>query len=350
LREVAERETATHAAELERRIARARADSMSLLVEQERELGEVRRREIADREAQARTTLARALSDAQKVMEQRLAEWGEDLDRAQQTLVVQLDRLGERQRQLIAEAEARIAADAEGLKSESEQQRAALVSLREDVTAATRRAVESAAVELDAVSAERKHALAELEERLVRREHAIAQTIEREEAETARRIHARFADIARRQVEQLERLTARSVSSYSEAAGQQFDDAIRRAREDAAQRLARELDRAVQNFLREAQSVLAEQLSHVGDAGAQRLETRLARVAAALDRQRDEYVATVDQRLAHLDEEVRRRTDAIAADADAHRAVLEARLHELARRIDAAVNRARDELESLRTS
>ena len=95
---------------------------------------------------------------------------------------------------------------------------------------------------------------------------------------------------------------------------------------------------------------LAEQLAHVGDAGAQRLETRLNRITSTLERQRDEFVTALEQRFVHVEEELRRRADALTADTDAQRAVLEARLHEVSRRIDDALARAQDRVESLRTS
>ena len=77
--------------------------------------------------------------------------------------------------------------------------------------------------------------------------------IEREEAEALRRIQSSFGDVERRQVEQLERVVERDGGALLGARG--ASSSRRRcasAREDAAQRLARELDRAVQAFAREA--------------------------------------------------------------------------------------------------
>jgi len=86
--------------------------------------------------------------------------------------------------------------------------------------------------------------------------------------------------------------------------------------------------------------VLAEQLAQVGAAGAQRLEKRLSQAAEALDRQRSEAMASFEQRLLASEHEFRRRLDTLSADAEAERAVLDARLQELARRIDEAITRA----------
>ena len=173
-----------------------------------------------------------------------------------------------------------------------------------------------------------------------RRERTLAEQIEREETEAMRRMHASFADVERRQIEQLERIIGRATTSYSEAAGQQFADAIRAAREGAAVRLSRELDRAVESFAREAESVLAERLAHVGDAGAQRLEKRLDQITSGLERQQLGAIGTFEQRIAAAEQELRRRLDLLAADAEAERAVLDARLQELARRIEDAIARA----------
>ncbi len=62
---------------------------------------------------------------------------------------------------------------------------------------------------------------------------------------------------------------------------------IRSAREDAARRLARELDRAVETLAREARRS-SPTTFQVGDAGVQRLERRVALVDETLERQRAE--------------------------------------------------------------
>jgi hypothetical protein len=143
------------------------------------------------------------------------------------------------------------------------------------------------------------------------------------------------------------------VSSFSEAAAVQFSDAIKGAREDAAKRLSRELDRAVQTFVREAQTVLEERMNKVGDAGAQRLEARLAQLGKGFERQRDVFIADLERRLGEVEDDLRARMEGISSDTEAERGVLEARLHELARRIDEAALHAEQRLaalESLRTS
>jgi hypothetical protein len=333
------REAEERSAELERTLARARADSASLLVEQERRIAEERRAEAAERSRFAADELVQALAATQQQVETRLQSWVDDLERAQRAVAEQLAQFGQRQKQLISEAEARIAADAERLEAESEQQRAGLVRLRDDLMRATQEAVEAGNAELETYASERRRALHELNERLRRRERQLAEVVEREETEAVRRIHAGFADVERRQLEQLERIVSRATSSYSDAATQQFADTVKSAREAAATRLSRELDRAVQAFAREAQTVLAERLAQVGDAGAQRLERRLAQSTEALERSAAEAVAAFEARLTNTEQELRRRLDGLVADTEAERAVLDARLRELARRIDETLAR-----------
>ena len=82
--------------------------------------------------------------------------------------------------------------------------------------------------------------------------------------------------------------------------------------------------------------MLAERLAHVGDAGAQRLERRLADATSALERQRDERLGALDARIEELEAEIRRRLEDLGADAEAERAVIEARLQELLRRVESA--------------
>src|SRR5262249_35244932 len=277
---------------------------------------------------------------AQRQIEAHINAWNDDLERAQNAVVDQLAQLAQRQKQLISEAEARIAADAERLESESEQQRAGLVRLRDDLARATQETVTAGGSELEGFAAERRRALHELNERMRRRERQMSELIEREETEAMRRIQAGFAEVERKQIEQLDRILKRATTSYSDAAAQQFADTVRGTREAAATRLSRELDRSVQAFVREAQTVLGERLAQVGDAGAQRLERRLTELAERLARQRDEAIGNFEARLLQAEQDLRRRLDTLAAPAEAERAVLEARLQELARKIDETLTRS----------
>jgi hypothetical protein len=327
------------AAELERTLARARADSASILAEQERRMAEERRAAAAERSRLIAEELGVALTAAQQQMEVRLVSWTDDLERAQRGVADQLAQLAQRQKLLIAEAEARIAADAERLEAESEQQRASLVRLRDELARASQEAVAAGSAELEGYASERRRSLHELNERIRKRERQLTELIEREEADATRRIQSGFADVERRQLEQLERILSRATTSYSDAATQQFADTVKSSREAAAVRLSRELDRAVQAFAREAQTVLADRLAQVGDAGVQRLERRQAQVAEGLDRQRAEAIEAFESRLLQAEQELRRRLDTLAADGEAERAVLDARLRELAKRIDETLAR-----------
>jgi hypothetical protein len=190
--------------------------------------------------------------------------------------------------------------------------------------------------ELETHTAERRRALRELADRLARREAELNARIEREEQEALRRIQSSFGDVERRQVEQLKRVVERTAERFSELAGQQFEATVRTAREDAAQRLARELDRAVQAFARDAKSSLGEELARVTDVGAQRVDKRLQQITAGLERQRDEFVASLEQRLSQVELDFRSRIQSIADGAESDRAVLEERLQALQRRIDEA--------------
>ena len=233
----------------------------------------------------------------------------------------------------------RLAADADRLAAESDDQRAALTRMRAELEKALEEALAMARAELDTHAADRRRALHELDERLRRREKELMERIEREELEASQRIRAGFEDVQRRQIEQMERIVERATATYSDEAAQQFAALVKSGREDAARRLSRELDRSVEVFAREAEAVLAERLAHVGDAGAQRLERRLTDATNALERQRDEWMGALDGRIAELEADVRRRLEDLGADAEAERAVLEARLQELVRRFDATALR-----------
>jgi gas vesicle protein len=86
-------ETTSAAEELKSRLARMRADALSSLVEEERRIADKRRHEFADRERAAGEELAEALAGAARRVDERLRTWGDDLDRAQQSLETDLRRL-----------------------------------------------------------------------------------------------------------------------------------------------------------------------------------------------------------------------------------------------------------------
>jgi hypothetical protein len=333
---VVEREKNAHASELKLTLARARADSQSRLEEQERQIAEERRALVAERERDATVALGEKLNQVQAQVEQRLAGWSQDLDRSAEATRTRIAELEQRQQQLLREIELRLAADTDRLSAESEEQRAAVARLRADLNRTLEDALGLVQSELEAHAAERRRALHELEDRLARRERELTEQAQREEADAVQRVRSGFEDVSRRQVEQLERAVDRAVASHADEAAQRFALLVKTSREDAAKRLARELDRAVSTFAKEAETVLAERLAHVGDAGAQRLEHRVSNVAGELDRRHDELVAAHDQRLGELEAEMRRRIDDLRADLEAERGVLEARMQELLRRFASA--------------
>jgi hypothetical protein len=327
-----EREKTGLGKELQLTLARARADSRSLLEEQERQIAEERRTLVAQWEHDATAALTDKLMHVQALVEQQLAGWAQDLDRIAEATKTRIAELEQRQQQVLREIELRLTADAERLSAESDEQRAGVARLRTELNRTLDDALGLVRSELDAHAAERRRALHELEERMARRERELTEQAQREEVEAIQRVRAGFEDVSRRQVEQIERAVDRAVASHADEAAQRFAQLVKTSREDAAKRLARELDRAVSTFSREAETVLAERLAHVGDAGAQRLEHRVSNVAKELERRHDELIAAQDLRLSELESEMRRRIEDLRSDVDAERGVLEARLQELLRR------------------
>jgi hypothetical protein len=331
-----EREKATLAKEVELTLARARADSRSLLEQQERQIAEERRTLVAEREHDATAALGDKLTQVQAQTEQRLAGWSQDLDRIADATKLRITELEQRQQQLLRELELRLTADADRLSAESDEQRAGVTRLRAELNRTLDDALNLVRSELETHAADRRRALHELESRMAGRERALTEQAQREEADAIQRVRSGFEDLSRRQIEQLERAVDRAVASHAEEAAQRFAQLVKTSREDAAKRLARELDRAVSTFSREAETVLAERLAHVGDAGAQRIESRVSNVSKELERRQDELVAAHDLRLGELESEIRRRMDELRSDIEAERGVLEARLEELMRRAGSA--------------
>jgi hypothetical protein len=345
LHELVERETTRRAEELERTLTRARADSSSRIAEEERKLADARRSEMTQRERRVASELGEALGLVERRVDQRLAEWSGDLDRMQQALTTRLAELAQRQRDAVAEAQTRLEADTEQLKSASEEQRTILAKLREEFERAAQEAGTAARREVEVHEAERRRALHEVSERLRQRERELRERITAEETEAVRRIQAGFSDAERRQIDQLSRIVDRTANRLSEASVEQFSAAVKTAREDAAKRLSRELDRAVAQFAHDAQSVLAERLAQVSDAGAARVDRKLTQIVARIEQRRDEFLTDFQRRITDAEAELRSQIRTIGADAEAERAVLEARLLDLTRRLESAVNAAESSLE-----
>jgi uncharacterized protein YukE len=338
--EVIAREVGERTEELERTLARMRADSLSQLAEEERRIAEERRRDVAERERDASARLGEQLTVVQQTVAQRLTDWASDVEKLQEGLAEELRRIEVRQRQLMAEIESKIGKDAEGLQGQVDEQRQLITRLRGELAGAVQEVMKQANADLEQHANERRRALHEVADRLRKRERDLQEVVEREGNEATQRIQIALGDIERRQVEQLQRIVSRETTRYAEAASIQFDSTIKSAREEAARRLSRELDLAVERFSREAEGVLTERLNHVSDAAAQRVEERLARLRAALERQRDDALRSLEDRSHDVESSLRERLAEIASDAEAERAVLEARLHELARRLDELAARA----------
>jgi len=345
LRDLVERETVLRGEELERTLARARAETSSRLAEDERKLAEARRNELAQRERRVTGELGEALALVERRVEQRLTEWSADLDRIQQGLTTRLAELAQRQREAVGEAQSRLETEMEQLKAASEDQRAILAKLREEFERAAGEAGTAARREVEVHESERRRALHEVSERLRQRERELRDRIAAEETEAVRRIQSGFADVERRQIDQLTRIVDRTANRLSEAAVEQFSATVKTARDDAAKRLSRELDRAVAQFAHDAQSVLAERLAQVSDAGAARVDRKLAEIVGHIEQRRDEFLAEFQRRFSDVEAELRSQIRAVGADAEAEREVLEARVLDLTRRLETAVNAAESSLE-----
>jgi hypothetical protein len=277
--EVVAQEAEIRAVELEQALAFARAQALSVLAAEERRITEERRRDVAEREREATTKLTAALAEAQRSVEQRFADWGSDLIQLQQSLAGELERIGQRQQQLTAGVEAKIADEAERLQAALDEHRALIGKVREDLERATQEVARAADAVLETHAAERRRALHEVAERLRRRERELQEQIDHEQAEATQRVATQLQDVERRQLEQVRRAVARDGQHAAEAASQQFEATIRAAREEAARRLGRELDLAVDRFTREAESVLAERV----DSELRNVESRLHELTRRLD-------------------------------------------------------------------
>jgi len=251
IRVAVEEETAAHTEEIRRTLARERADTISQLVAEERRLGEERRATFAERERRAAETLADTLADVERRLDERLQGVADDLERAGRHLESQLARLTQRQQQAFADVEARIEREAAELGSTSDEQRQAVIRLREELELAAASAVTEALDELEAHTIERRRSIDEITERLRAREVAIAEGIEQAETDARARLEVTLVEFERRQTERLERVTEREIERHAQIAATAFDERMREIREESTTKLSRELDRAAELMMRE---------------------------------------------------------------------------------------------------
>jgi hypothetical protein len=311
-------------AEIERVLARERAEAGFALGEQERRLAEERRATVARQVELARVELTGAVADAQGRLETRLMAWAADLDRSQRELEGQLAKLSQRQKQALEEYDERLGADAERLAAASEEQRKALAQLRSEFEQLIGQFVEEGRAEIEAHAEERRNALDEIDQRLRSRERAFREQIDREEAEYRARVLAGQREAERRELAHFEKTLDRAASRLSEDADRRFDAQIKESRDKSAERLSRELEKSIEEFVGRAETEVSDRIVQLARQTADRMERRLRDVARAAEAQGE----VAAERLRHVTERLN------AALADAERRIAEYE-HEVDLRLEA---------------
>ena len=300
------------ALELERLLARERANTSHQLSEQERRLAEERRDAVERQAERARIELTQAVSAVQERLERRLMAWAADLDRGQRELEAHLTRLDQRQREAVIAYEARLAADAERVEAASEEQRLALLQLREALQRLGTEFLEEGRSEIEAHAAERRRALHEVGERIRSRERSIREQIDREEADARSRLATGLVDVEKRHLVALERAFDRAATRLSEYAERQFDAQIRDSREKAAERLSRELEKGMEQFARQAEKDVSDRIAGIARETADRLQKRITESARSGEAQHELAADRVRGLLERLDEAITAAEDRLA--------------------------------------
>jgi uncharacterized protein YukE len=307
--------TAEHTSELERTIARERANALHALGEQERRLAEERRDRIVVQVEQARGELTESVASVQERLERRLTAWAADLDRGQRELEARLGELAHRQDESLQAYESRLASDAEALDQAADEQRSILTQLRTDLDRRAREAFQEAQSELDVHTAERRRALQDVAEQLREREKAQREQLEREAGELQTHLASTLRDVQRRQLEALEKALERAAARLVEDAERRFDSQIKESREKSAERLSRELEKAMEQFARQAEKDVADRIASVAQTTAERLQKRIDDLGRAgeaqyevsggrmrlLAERLDEAVAGAEERISELE-------------------------------------------------
>ena len=327
-------EVRSRVGELERILARARADSSSQLAEQERAMAETRRNSITDAEQSVKEKLAQMLAKTQREVEERIESWQRDLGNSETAISREVSELIRGVQGTVQQAKARIQADGERISAESEEHRASIARLREEMSESIEQALTGNHDDLEKFANERRRAIQEIAERLIRREREVLERVEREETEIERRIVAGAAEIERKQLEQLQRFTDRTMSSVSDDHASQFDDAMSEAREEAARRLRRELERAVEAYGRKAQTMLDDRLRALSAESASKIEKQLRGALEEMRERAEKSWAALEKRVAGFELELRARLENLGTETESVRSSLQARARQTHRRPD----------------
>jgi hypothetical protein len=245
LKTLIEQEYQERAAELRRSLAIVRSELGGILAEEARRLAEERRQEFEEKERRAATEYSIRLHQVQQRVEERLAEWAQDLERLETGLAGAISRVEERQREQLQDVHRQVKQEIEEIALETREHKATVLRFRDEAQRAAKEAIDAATSDLEDVAAQRRQALQEVSDRLGARERELLKRVDREEAEATTRMEAKFADVERRQIERLQRSLEHEASRLLEDAAGEFQKTVGSAQEDAARRLARELERAV---------------------------------------------------------------------------------------------------------
>ena len=245
-------ETQTHVEEIRRVLARERADLLSQLADDERRRADERRVSLrpisGERSSSCWPTASRTPSNASTSDCRR--SW-RTWSAPRRTSRPGSPRWRSVSGRAIAEVEQRIEARPPSSGRRRDEQRRTVQRLRDELERAAGVAVTEALDELEAQTVERRRSIDEISERLERARLAISDGIERAETDARGRLDVAFVEFERRQLERLERVVAREIERHEQAAVLAFDERMREIREDAATRLARELDRAIDVIVRD---------------------------------------------------------------------------------------------------
>jgi len=273
------------ASDLDRLLARERANTTHLLSQQERKLSVERRDLIARQADRARSELATSIEQVQERLEQRLTAWAADLDRGQRVLEKRLNELATRQNEAIKTYEARLAADSDYLRTATEEQQAALQRLRAELATVGDEVLAAGRADIEGQSEENRKAINEITLKMRDSERTIREQLDHAESDALLRIQSAFEDVEKKQRDALSRTLDRAAGRLAEDAERRFDAQIKASREKSAQRLSNELDKAMEQFARGAEKEISDRIGEAAQSSAQRLERRVGDIVKSAEAQ-----------------------------------------------------------------
>lgn len=310
------------ARELEHTLARERARSQHLLIDQERKLAEARQAAITAAEQTASDDLLRRIDTAQAELVARITGWSTDLTRAQDEHARRIEDHGRTQRTELSAQRTQLDEHEAALRELSTLHEHRVEEVKTEFAELLSELGKGLHHELEIDEQHFRREIAQLTERLKAVSQALREDAYREELDARTRLAADIGEAERRVVASFERSLERAADRVAETAERRFDEQIRESREETANRLTSELQRTRDAYARQIEDEIEGRMQEVATQTTQRLQRQLDQVV----RQAESQTSSTEDRITFITQRLEAAMDTAAGRVAAFESELELEL------------------------